>query len=75
MHFQIESKREENRNNKFQQVFSSEISKELSANKNKLNTAFEIGLYSQRKGQRRLEWWHCVSHKDLIIKSIKTNNY
>ena len=22
-----------------------------------------------------MEWWHCLSHKDLIIKSIRTKNY
>ena len=39
--------------------------------KNKLNTAFDNRLYSKWKGLRRLEWWHCVCHKDLMIKPLK----
>ena len=53
---------------------SSEISEELSTNKNKLNTAFDNEFYSKGEGLRRWEWWHCLSHKDLIINSIKTND-
>ena len=74
LHFQIESK-QGNRNSECYQAISSEISEELSTNKNKLNTGFDNGFYSKWKILRRLEWWHCLSHKDLIIKSIKTNNY
>ena len=58
----------------FSKQFTSEISEVLSTDKNKLNTAFDNGFYSKRKVLRRLEWWHCLSHKDLIRKSIKTNN-
>ena len=39
--------------------------------KNKLYTAFNSGFYFKWKGLRGLEWWHCLSHKDLIIKSSK----
>ena len=66
--------KQEDRNNEFYRTISSEISEELSTNKNKLNTNFDNGFYSEWKSLRRSEWWHCLSHKDLI-KSIETNNY
>ena len=73
-HFQLKSKRE-GRNNEFWQAVSSGISEELSTSNNKLNTAFDNGFDSKWKIIRRSEWCHCRSHKDLIIKSIKTDNY
>ena len=47
---------------------------ELSTKKNKLKTTFYNGLYPEWKGLRVM-WWYCLSHKDLIIKSIKNDNY
>ena len=44
----LKSKRE-GRNNKFQQAISSLISDELSTNKDKLNTAFNNGFYSNEE--------------------------
>ena len=44
---------------------TSEISEKHSVNKNKLNTTFDNGFHSKLKGLRRLEWLHCLSHKDL----------
>ena len=73
-HFQLKSKRKE-RNNEFWRAINSDISDELSTNRNKLNTAFDKGFYSKWEGLRRSEWRHCLSHKDLIIKSVKTNYY
>ena len=58
-----------------EQFNSSEISEELSTNKNKLNTAFDDGFHSEWEELRSSGWWYCLTHKDLIIKSIKTNNY
>ena len=72
--FQLKSKRE-GRRNEFWIAISSEISKELSTNKNKLNTAFDNGYYSKWEGLRRSESRHRLSHKDLMTKSIETNNY
>ena len=73
MHFQLKSKRE-CRINKYWLAISSEISEELSTNKNKLNTVFDNRFYSKWEGLRRSEWRHWLSQKDLIIKSIKINN-
>ena len=50
--FQLKSKRE-GRNNEFYQAVSSEISEELSTNKNNHNTAFDNGFYSEWKEIRR----------------------
>ena len=71
-HFQLKSKRDY-RNNEFQREISLEISQELSINKNKLNIAFDKGFYSKWKGLRRLEWWNCLSHKDLISNKVHQN--
>ena len=53
-HPELKWKRED-RNNEFYRTISSEISEELSTNKNKLNTDFDKGFYSEWKGLRRSE--------------------
>ena len=56
---------------------SSEISEKLSIINNELNTAFDNGFYFEWKLRKKLgdwDWFYCLSNKDLIIKSIKTDN-
>ena len=51
-HFQLKSY-QEGRNNGFKLAITSEMSEELSTNKNKLNTAFDNGFCSKWNGLRR----------------------
>ena len=55
----------------FREQLAKKSQKNSQQTKNKLNTAFSNGSYFKWKVLRKQEWWHCLSHKDLIIKSIK----
>ena len=72
-HFQLKSKQEPKvKITSFSGQLVQISQKDSQPTKNKLMIAFDNGILFQME---EVERWHCLSHKDLIIKSIKTNNY